>query len=169
MSRPRTTNRATRTPTMAIAVPPTNAAWKPSVSATACPAPLVTLSVVVEVATADSAAMPSAPPTCCDVLISPDARPASDGFTPASAAIEIGTNVKPMPTAMTRKPGSRSLAYEPPTETCVKYTRPAVRNAMPTTSTGLTPTRVTSWAATADHTIALPATARYETPVFSGE
>ena len=71
--------------------------------------PAAISSVVVEVAIADSAAMPSAPPTCCDVLISPDARPGLEARTPASAAIEIGTNGKPMPTAITRKPGSRSL------------------------------------------------------------
>ena len=124
---------------------------------------------MVEVATADSAAMPSAPPICWEVLISPEARPASDGCTPASAAIEIGTKVKPMPTAMTRKPGSRSPAYEPPTETCVKYASPAVRNTMPITSTRFTPTRVTSWAASADQKMAVPATARYAMPVRSGE
>ena len=44
-------------------------------------------------------ARPSAPPTCCDVLISPDARPASCGSTPLTAAIVIGTNAKPSPTA----------------------------------------------------------------------
>ena len=64
--------------------------------------------------------MPSAPPICCDVLISPDARPASSGFVPASAAIEIGTNANDIPTPMIRKPGSRSREYEPSTETCVK-------------------------------------------------
>ena len=39
----------------------------------------------------------------------------------ASAAIEIGTNEKPIPTAMTRNPGRRSPTYEPPTDTWVKY------------------------------------------------
>ena len=73
-----------------------------------------------EVAIVDSAAMPSAPPICCEVLISPDARPASAGCTPARAAIEIGTNEKPIPSPTSRKPGSRSPTYEPPTETCVK-------------------------------------------------
>ena len=53
--------------------------------------------------------MPSAPPICCDVLISPDASPASAGCTPASAAIEIGTNEKPRPTPISRKPGNRSV------------------------------------------------------------
>ena len=40
---------------------------------------------------------------------------------------------------------------------------------IPTTSTGFTPTRVTSCAATADQTIAVPATARYARPVFIAE
>ena len=51
--------------------------------------------------------MPSAPPICCEVLSSPDASPASAGCTPASAAIEIGTNEKPSPTAISRKPGKQ--------------------------------------------------------------
>ena len=113
--------------------------------------------------------MPSAPPICCDVLISPDARPASFAWTPASAAIEIGTNENPMPIAMIRKPGRRSPRYEPSTDTCVKYTRPTVSRLIPVTSTGLTPTRVTSCCATIDQTITPPATAMYATPVLSGE
>ena len=113
--------------------------------------------------------MPSAPPICCDVLISPEASPASFAGTPASAAIEMGTNENPMPNAITRKPGSRSPRYEPPTETCVKYRRPTVRMLIPVTSTGLTPTRVTSCWATIDQTITLPATAMYATPVFIAE
>ena len=40
---------------------------------------------------------------------------------------------------------------------------------MPATITGLTPTRVTSWAAIPDHTIAVAAIARYATPVFIAE
>ena len=42
----------------------------------------------------------------------------------------------------------------------MKYTRPPVSIVIPTVSTGLTPIRVTSWAATADQMIAVPATAR---------
>src|SRR4051812_36217591 len=168
-SRPRTTKRETRTPASATPTPTVKAEWKPATSASAWSLPLAMWLPVTDVATADSAAIPSAPPTCCDVLISPDASPASDDRTPASAAIVIGTKEKPMPTAMSRKPGRRSATYEPPTDTCVKYARPAVRNAMPVTSTGLTPTRVTSCAATAEHGIAVPATARYATPARSGE
>jgi hypothetical protein len=70
---------------------------------------------------------------------------------------------------MRRKPGRRSAVYEPSTDTCVKYTSPAVSIVMPATRTGLTPTRVTSVDATADQMIAVPATARYATPVFIGE
>ena len=113
MSRPRTTKSATRIADDGHGGAAEKAAWKPSVSAAAlrCPPRFV---AVVEVATADSAAMPSAPPICWEVLIRPEARPASEGLTPASAAIEIGTNENPMPTAMTRNPGSRSPTYEPP-------------------------------------------------------
>jgi len=63
------------------------AAWKPSVSAVARCAPDAILSPVAEVAIADRAAIPSAPPTCWEVLIRPEASPASAGLTPASAAI----------------------------------------------------------------------------------
>ena len=96
-SRPRTSKSATSRPASATTIPATNAARKPSV---ALP--------VVEVATAVRAAMPTAPPICWEVLIRPEARPASEGYTPASAAIEIGTIVKPIPTATMRNPGSRS-------------------------------------------------------------
>ena len=64
--------------------------------------------------------MPTAPPICCDVLISPDARPASCGFVPASAAIVIGTKANGIATPRIRKPGKRSVQYEPSTDTCVK-------------------------------------------------
>ena len=53
--------------------------WKPSVRASAGPSRSRPHSLVVEVAIEDSAAMPSAPPICCDVLINPEASPASDG------------------------------------------------------------------------------------------
>ena len=145
------------------------ASVKPETSAGCSALPAATLSLVRVVAIVDRIAIPSAPPICCDVLIRPEASPASDGWTPASAAIEIGTNEKPIPSATSRKPGSRSPRYVPCTETCVKYTSPPVRATIPITSTGLTPSRVTSCAATIEVRIAVPATARYPTPVFSGE
>src|SRR6185312_6146267 len=153
-----------RTPIAATPAPTQNAAWKPEVSACGTASPAFVASVVCATATDESTAMPSAPPICCDVLISPDARPASFACTPASAAIEIETNENAIPTAITRNPGRRSPRYEPPTDTCVKYSRP-----IPVTSTGLTPTRVTSCCATMAQTIDVPATAMYAIPVFRGE
>jgi hypothetical protein len=44
-------------------------------------------------------ASPSAPPTCREVLTSPDASPASRDGTPATAAIVTGTKARPMPMA----------------------------------------------------------------------
>ena len=81
------------------------AIWKPSVSAPgsadcAPPAACIRLSVR-EFAIEARIARPSAPPTCCDVLISPEARPVSCGSTPLTAAIVIGTNANPSPTAAT--------------------------------------------------------------------
>ncbi len=55
---------------------------------------------------------------------------------------------------------SNAPTYEPPTESCVKYASPPASSVIPTTSTRLTPIRVTSCAATVDHTIALSAIAR---------
>src|SRR6185503_6777227 len=160
---------AATTPASAMPAPTQNAAWKPEVSACGTASPAFVASVVCATATEERTAIPSAPPICCDVLIRPDATPASSAGTPASAAIEMETNENAIPTAVTRKPGRRSPRYEPSTETCVKYRRPIVRRLMPVTSTGLTPTRVTSICATIAQTIEVPATAMYATPVLSGE
>ena len=77
---------ATR-PTAAKTAPTVNADENPSTSACGTAAPPRTASSVCVVAIVDSAAMPSAPPICWEVLIRPEARPASEAFTPASAAI----------------------------------------------------------------------------------
>ena len=92
-----------------MAAPTQNAAANPSVSATACYEPLANASSVVDTATVERIAMPTAPPICCDVLMRPDASPASSGFVPATAAIVIGTYANGMPSPMMRKPGKRSF------------------------------------------------------------
>ena len=56
-----------------------NEASKPSVSAFGRAVPEATASLVVVVAIVDRTAIPSAPPICCEVLNSPEARPASEG------------------------------------------------------------------------------------------
>ena len=113
-----------------------------------------------EVATVVRIARPSAPPICWDVLISPEARPASRPVTPASAAIEIGTNVNPSPVPRMMNPGKRSVKYEPVGEICVKRTRPVPTSARPPSSAGLTPVLVTIACAAPDETTAVRATAR---------
>ncbi len=76
-----------------------NARWKPSVRATGIGSPPATRSPVRLLAIEARIARPSAPPICCDVLIRPEARPASWFSTPDTAATVIGTNAKPRPTA----------------------------------------------------------------------
>ena len=79
-----------------------NASPKPLVNAVAgswCDASRVRMCVN---ATYDATATPTAPPICSDVLIKPDARPASCDTTPASAAIDIGMNANAMPTPTIR-------------------------------------------------------------------
>ena len=80
--------------------------------------------------TVESTAVPIAPPTCCDVLIRPEASPAFSWLTPASAAIVIGMNENgiPMPTA--KNPGSKSIWYEPLASICVYQRHPATSRLM---------------------------------------
>ena len=62
--------------------PTVKAVVKPSTSATGSAVPLGDRVRGLRVAIADRIAMPSAPPICCEVLIRPDARPASAGLDP---------------------------------------------------------------------------------------
>jgi hypothetical protein len=71
--------------------PTRNADEKPSTRASGRIVAVARESSVRDLAIVESAAMPSGPPICCDVLIRPDASPAADAFTPGSAEIEIGT------------------------------------------------------------------------------
>ena len=64
-------------PTAANPTAARSASWKPSTSATGIAVPAWTASSVCVVAIVESAAMPSAPPICCVVLIRPEASPAS--------------------------------------------------------------------------------------------
>ena len=90
-------------PRTAKPAPARNATLKPSVSAPGSAAGLPCAasirSSVRVLAIVASTASPSAPPICCDVLMSPDARPESSGEMPLTAAIVTGTNAKPRPNA----------------------------------------------------------------------
>ena len=74
--------------------------------------------------------------------------------------MDTGTNAKPSPMPISRKPGKRSATYEPSSEICVKKISPAASSAMPAASTGFTPTFVVSACAAPDATTAVSATAR---------
>ncbi len=86
-------------PRAANPAPIRNAWLKPLVSATLTvwTAPERRSSFVVLLAIDARIARPSAPPICCEVLISPEARPASPGVVPLTAAIVTGTNDRPRP------------------------------------------------------------------------
>jgi len=62
----------------------------------------------VDVKIVDATATPIAPPICCTVFSSPDARPARFEWTPTNAAIVTGMNVKAIPSENVRYAGSRS-------------------------------------------------------------
>ena len=84
VSRARTNEASTTAPTRSRIAAPRNATWKPSTSATpgrpalgARPRPVEHARPSCRRRAWTRTARPSAPPTCCEVLNSPDARPAS--------------------------------------------------------------------------------------------
>jgi hypothetical protein len=86
--------------TSAIAAQASSAFWNPLVSAAASTAAVLWV-VAVECATMIAAmiASPRPPPTCCDVLMRPDASPCSSFSTPSVAAIAMPGNTGPIPMA----------------------------------------------------------------------
>ncbi len=151
-------------PSTAITEPPRNAAWKPSLSAfgsaAGSPPELATRSSVREVAIVASTASPSAPPICCEVLISPLASPASCSATPDIAAIVVVTKANPRPVAASSDGPRMSLTKLPPTDTCENQARAAAISTIPVASTGLKPTRVTSCEAIPDAAMIVSASGR---------
>ena len=105
-------------------------------------------SSVRELAIVASTARPKAPPICCEVLISPLARPDSCSRTPETAAIVVVTKANPSPKAASSDGPRMSERKLPPTETCENQSSAAAIKAIPAASTGLKPIRVTSWEAT---------------------
>ena len=112
------------------------------------------------VAIVDSAAIPSAPPICCEVLISPEASPASVGPDPGERGDRDRHEGEPDPEADQEEAGQQVRDIAAVDRDLGEQDQARGERAIPATITGLTPTRVTSWAATADQTIAVPATAR---------
>ena len=105
-SRRRTSTKIAGSEISAIAPSTHIACWKPPVSATGTALPACASALVWLAATLEAIAIPIAPPSCSDVLSSPDASPARCSSTPASAAIEIGMNENAVPAPATRhRPG----------------------------------------------------------------
>ena len=76
--------------------------------------------------------------------MSPEARPASCGRIPVTAAIVTGTNDSPSPTAANSDGPSTSPRKVPPLAgTWENQYRPPAISAVPTSRTGLKPKRVT--------------------------
>src|SRR5580693_7205212 len=84
-----------------------SARWNPPVSATGVEAPAASSDEVCAVATAEKIASPSAAPTWVDAVTSAPANPASEGGTPALAAVWTPTNTPPRPNPMIISPGNR--------------------------------------------------------------
>src|SRR5262245_40684251 len=83
-----------------------NAQWKPVTSASGSvgpPAAVVLLAAIVE-----RIASPSAPPICCEVLKSPEARPWSSSFRPVVAINVSGMKTAPIPSEVTISAGRTS-------------------------------------------------------------
>src|SRR4051794_3111212 len=142
-----------------------NAHCDPAVNAAGNDSPLATRWLKWLIETDDVIATPIAPPICCAVLMSPDARPASCASTPASAAIATGMNENGNANPTSRYPGRRSDQYDPSTGICVYQSIPAVIATKPAIMTGFGPTLVTRACATPAHRIAEPAVAMNVTPV----
>jgi hypothetical protein len=74
------------------------ARWYPLVNADAVETPLASRPSVRDAERDAITASPSAPPTCCVVLISPEATPESLGATPDIASVINDGNERPAPT-----------------------------------------------------------------------
>src|SRR4051795_8625450 len=133
--------RARTAPASAIPAPTRKALWKPSVSATTTGLPAAAGWSGGLFATVARIARPSAPPICCDVLISPDAKPASCGSTPLTAATVLDTKARPRPGAPGSDANKTSPTYEPWASTCENQSKPPAVMTSPVTSTALKPKR----------------------------
>src|ERR1700730_13985804 len=121
-----------------------NAHWKPLVSAAAGAAPWWSRLLAWVAAIVDAMATPIAPPSCWEVLMSPEARPASCSATPARAAIETGMKANAVPIPTTMNGPARLPQKFPCTGTWVAHRMPPPIMAMPAAITSLAEPRVTS-------------------------
>src|SRR5216683_2115027 len=121
-----------------------NAHWKPLVSAAVGVAPWWSRVVAWVAAMVEATATPIAPPSCWEVLSSPEARPASCLAIPARAAMETGMKANAVPTPTIAHGPARLAQKVPCTVTWVAHRMPPPIMAMPAAMTSLAEPRVTS-------------------------
>src|SRR3954453_18193967 len=94
---------------------------------------------VADVAIVFRNAMPSEAPTCCIVLTSADAAPASWSGTPSSAVDDSGTNTCPIPRLISSIAGTTCTAYDVDGDSCVSQSIPTAADAKPADARTLGP------------------------------
>ena len=100
--------------------------------------------VVADTTSVLSSAVPTAPPTCWEVLTMAEAMPESRGSTPSVAPENTGANVRPKPTPSMISDGSTWLAYEESTPVRVSSSIATDASTMPVGISGRGPVRASS-------------------------
>ena len=141
--------------------PARKASWKPFVSAIAGVEPVESSVLVVEVAIADSTAMPECSTDLLRGVDQAGRKPGLSGLD-TSERSDRDRHEREADAEPDEQEARQQVAGVTAADGDLREVDEAQRSAavIPTTSTGLTPIHVTSWAATADQTIAVPATAK---------
>jgi len=126
----------------AIALQTQSAHCRPPLSAAVGVAPSRLRTFTCAAVIVDAIAPPIAPPSCCEVLSRPEARPASRSATPARAAIETGMKANAVPSPVTKNGPRRLLQYAPYQPGSPEEADPI--SAMPAAITSFGEPRVTS-------------------------
>src|SRR3984885_13717286 len=98
-----------------------------------------------EVAMEEAMATPMAPPSLCDVLMTPDATPASRSVTPVRAPIETGMKANATPIPATKNGPAKSCQKFPCGGIRVAHRMPVPTSAIPKVMTHLGEVLVTSF------------------------
>ena len=143
--------------------------WKPPVSALALEAPPASRSWVREVAIADRTARPMAPPNCCEVLISPLARPCSRGRHAGDRRDRRGHEAESEADGRQQR-GPEDVVHEAAADRdpAEPQQTPPPPRAIPIARIGLKPKRVTSWPPRPAETMIAADSGRYERPAWIG-
>src|SRR4051812_33722241 len=112
-------------------------------------------------------ATPSDPPTCCIVLTSALAAPASWLGTPSSAVDASGTNTWPMPRLINSIDGTTCVPYADDAGSWVSHSIPSAAELKPAAARMRGPNRGNVFDAIVDDTMTPIGNGRNATPAFS--